>query len=79
METAIDIDPTLHQTADMSKDAIPVQFARGIPGGRHGRPAEQAKLGIARRLQLGVTLLHDPLDITDGEQTPQPVAIVNDQ
>ena len=51
------IHAALDQRADVVEDAVAVQFAESVARGGDGGAADQAELGIARGLELGVALL----------------------
>ena len=56
---------------------FPVQFAEGIARGRDRRAAEQAKMRVARGLELRGFLLRDALDVAHREKPVQAVFVID--
>src|ERR1043166_512711 len=63
----------------MRQNPLPIQFAECVARRRYGSTAKQPELRIARRLELSIALLGDPLDVAHGEQAAQPIIIIYHQ
>ena len=68
------VDAALGQRADMVDDAVTVEFALLVASGGYGRAAKELKFAVTRRLELGLRLLCDALDIAQGEETVQMIS-----
>jgi hypothetical protein len=71
------VDPALDQRPDRSEHPVPVDAAVLAADRGKGRTAEQAELGIPRRLQGRTGFLGDPLDVAESEETLEAVLIVH--
>ena len=48
------VQTAFNQSADMGQDSLPVQFAESVAGGGDRRAADQAEMGVAGGLELGI-------------------------
>lgn len=65
------VHPFADEVVDVGKKAVSIYGARGSAGGGDCGAANEAELGIARRLKIGLLLLVDALNIGEGEEAAE--------
>ena len=79
VETATTSTPRSTKRADVSDDAVAVEFAGGRARGGDAGAAEEAEAVIARGLQLALPFLQDALDVADGEEAAELIVLIDDE
>ena len=63
----------------MGEDAIAIEFTVGEARGAESGAADEAEVGVASGFELSVALVHDPFDVTDGEEAAEAVGVIDDE